>query len=109
MTAYASGTGATFPNVILPDWGSIAAKAVVQTGARFISWNPLVTHSQRTSYEQYALENQEWIQNSPNYTKALSYLNISTPSSISVHNEETGERIPEGVHDLYCPVAQIGT
>ena len=109
MTAYASGTGATFPNVILPDWGSIVAKAIVQTGARFICWNPLVTHANRVSFERYALDNQEWIQNSPNYTKSLSHLNISFPPSISVHNEETGERIPEGVRDLYCPVAQIGT
>ena len=108
MTTYASGTGDRFPNVILPDWGAIVDQAIEQTGAAFITWNPLVDHEERESYEQYVLQNQQWIEDSYNYTYSPSTLNITTPPYIFAFDKATGARTREARRELYCPIAQIG-
>ena len=109
MTTYASGTGAQFPNVILPDWGAIVHQAIEQTGAVFITWNPLVSNEDRESYEDYTQQNQQWIEDSRNYTNSLSVLNVSTPQYIFAFDKATGMRTKEAVRDLYCPISQVGT
>jgi hypothetical protein len=54
ITSHAAESGATFPNVGLPDFPARFANARVLSGSFLISWTPLVTDTTRSSWERYS-------------------------------------------------------
>jgi class 3 adenylate cyclase len=54
ITSHATESGATFPNVGLPDFPARFANARVLSGSFTISWTPLVTDTTRSSWERYS-------------------------------------------------------
>jgi CHASE domain len=52
----------SFPFVALPHFEQVASDAMRQSEAELVAWLPLVTANQRAAFEQYAVENHDWIE-----------------------------------------------
>ena len=58
-TSYAIGTGASWPNVTLPDFEIRAANTRILSDSAVINFYPLVTDETRLGYEQYVRDNRD--------------------------------------------------
>jgi hypothetical protein len=57
-TSFALSTGATFPNVTIPNFEAIGASSRILADALLIFWMPLVTDETRKGWEEYSVLNQ---------------------------------------------------
>ena len=57
FTSYARGTGATFPNVTLPDFEIRGTNTLILADAEMITYSPLVTDKNRDQWEEYVRTN----------------------------------------------------
>lgn len=57
FTSYARGTGATFPNVTLPDFEIRGTNTRILADAEMITYSPLVTDENREQWEEYVRTN----------------------------------------------------
>lgn len=62
MTAMAVTEELTFPQVTMTHFGLRAKEIADLTGAELILFVPFVEQRTKQSYEQYAVENQYWIE-----------------------------------------------
>lgn len=57
ITSFAHATGATFPNVTIPDFGVRGANSRVMSGSVFLQYLPVVTDENREGWEAYEIAN----------------------------------------------------
>jgi hypothetical protein len=112
ITSYAVGTNATFPFVTLPDFDLRAANTLALADTFSVIFVPLVTQANRLKWENYTVQNEEWL------TKAINRQTTATVGrrvqesvgliepSISFFGED-GARIhqPDGA-EPYFPIWQ---
>jgi class 3 adenylate cyclase len=64
ITSFALSTGATFPNVTVPNFEVIGASSRVLADALVVFWLPLVTDETREGWEEYSVMNQNQLMTS---------------------------------------------
>jgi Adenylate and Guanylate cyclase catalytic domain len=57
ITSFATATGATFPNVTLPDFGVRCSNSRILSSSVFVQYQPLVSEEQRLGWEAYQIAN----------------------------------------------------
>lgn len=57
ITSYAMQTGATFPNVTMPNWALRGMNSRIMADSPLIYWLPLVTDEMRPGWEAFAAQN----------------------------------------------------
>lgn len=107
VTASALASNSTWPFVTIPFWEqkSIAARSV--SGALTSTYCPLVQLEQREAWEEYAVENQGWI----NEDRAASGIDLPKEAPISSTITTAGPEGPPWIPDEgpgpYCPIWQL--
>ncbi|CAB9505094.1 Receptor-type guanylate cyclase gcy [Seminavis robusta] len=61
ITSYAVNTGATFPNITVPDFELRGAHTRIQAAGVILYFFPLVRDQDRAGWEEYAANNRMWI------------------------------------------------
>jgi hypothetical protein len=61
ILSFAKQTNQTFPNVTIPNFAIKASKLLTLSAGFQISLQPVVTADQRLGWEEYAVENQWWV------------------------------------------------
>jgi class 3 adenylate cyclase len=120
LTAYASGHAfpddgqhlSSWPLVQFPDWGALASQVIRVTGASYLGFTTLVTDQDRTAYEQFSSQNQEWIQKALNFTKDPFQEDddeeqIQVSPFIFHFNQDTMNYSSAPSAEVYAPVTQI--
>jgi hypothetical protein len=103
-------TPAAFPFVTLPYFHVQAEEAREQSRAEVVVWAPLVKAEQKAQWEQYAIENQDWIREGLDYRGMPNVDPGTIPSQIysykDEHNHDDGEVHVPG---YYLPVWQTAS
>jgi hypothetical protein len=61
ILSFAKHTNQTFPNVTIPNFGIKASKLLTISAGFRVSLQPVVTADQRLGWEEYAIQNQWWV------------------------------------------------
>jgi hypothetical protein len=107
MTSYTSSSNSLqWPFVTIPSFEAQASQAIQQTGANYVGITPLVSEADKVAFEEYALSNQDWIQDALDYSGVQRSVTIA-PFIFDI-SDETGNIVPSNdASGLYAPVSQI--
>ena len=98
------------PNVTIPDFDLRAANTLALADAFSVFLVPLVDRDGRLQWEQYAVENQGWVEVAMNRESTNDWRrrNLQTTgiSETIYRSDANGDKISEDQGDLYCPVWQ---
>jgi len=80
FTSVAVATGATFPNVSLPDFAYAASSITSLSDAVSIMYLPLVTEETRPGWEAYSVANAEWLEAGEQHLQWIGRRALTTPN-----------------------------
>lgn len=104
FTGYAIGTNSEWPFVTIRDFEAQASHFSGQSRAYSVSLSMVVSIDQREVWDEYAVANQGWIEESFDFLKMNSSNLSEIDSSIFGINQENGTRYKFPLTDLYAPL-----
>jgi hypothetical protein len=110
ITSHALFSKSKWPFVSLPDFEAKGEQLVELSGALYFSLNPVVTEENREAWEEYTIQNHEWLADSLSHWHLQEMINQTIVSPFIYRRDvATGEAIPEDrpADPYYLPVWQV--